>query len=270
MGKRRCVAAPKLLDLRAGKLMEEFGAGRPTPGSGSAAALQGVFGSNMVLAICQLTNTRAKQVTRRLEAQYISDVIRRRHLGALEELVQKDNDVFAEAMAARMKLQSAKTGRRSLAQLASGRLRAATELPIAIADHCLEVARLGMQMFDIGYSAARGDAGAGISAAIAGATTALCVVYQNMTKFRRGRWASKVLRRCEEIWQRIEALQTQLSQRMGRFRDQIIFAQMGQADLFAMSTASASIPIRANGPTLRIRRRETSETTRPPATKRFA
>jgi formiminotetrahydrofolate cyclodeaminase len=222
----------KLMMLPTAKLMDEFGAGRPTPGSGSAAALQGLLACNMVLASCRLTVQKAPQPQRRLEAAYLANIIETKHIRQLDNLVQKDADLFAQAIDARKTHKAAKTGceRQRLAAKARRRLVTATELPLQVSEHCLKVAQLGFQMFDIGYSAARGDPGAGVAAAIAGANTALCVIFQNLSKFRGGKWAAALLKKCDEIRDRISAAQSELLRRIARLRDVVIQEFEGQAN----------------------------------------
>lgn len=223
--------------------MDSFGAGQPTPGSGSASALQGVLACSMILACARLTADRANTPQRRLESAYVAEIVQARHEPILRALVQRDSTAFARAINARTDMhKQTKPGRRKAAAAKARRLlKTATNIPLTIVQHCLAVARLGIQMFDIGYKAARGDPGTGVSAALAGAFGALFVTFQNLTKFRETQWSLDIRRKCEGYWSDALKVLEELLSRVSRLRDEVDAAWSGQMRLALLPVEGSAV-----------------------------
>jgi formiminotetrahydrofolate cyclodeaminase len=62
---------PDLLKLDTQALLAAFGAGNPTPGSGSAAALNGALACELIATSAQLTMAKTDAVRRKQESQYV-------------------------------------------------------------------------------------------------------------------------------------------------------------------------------------------------------
>jgi len=81
---------------------------------------------------------------------------------------------------------------------ASDKLQQATEILFEIVELSFQVLDNGLSIWNIGFQPAMGDAGAGISAALAAITTCLLVANVNLRSARSG-WARDAKSRCDEI-----------------------------------------------------------------------
>jgi formiminotetrahydrofolate cyclodeaminase len=209
-----------LISLPTSQLLTKFGSGGHKPGSGSAAALLGLIGCKLIQTVVSLSSGREQykgveaQLT--LANQDILDGIE----PILMAAVQEDSEQFDKVIGSRRlrDLATEKVERRHLSELALAELRAATEIPLRIAEACLKVAEKGLVVFDLGFKAARGDSGVAISSALAGAAGSLSIIYLNLTSFKGGEWAIDVRQKADAISLRVQALQVQLSRGSHGFR----------------------------------------------------
>lgn len=187
------------LALSASELLAEFGAGRPSPGSGSAAALMGLLSASLVSTVCSLSFARTgdPNIRQTLEAHRV-----RADGGISAELrllFQEDAEVFDQVVVYRKRRDAAAEGAESQVngELALEQLRRATEIPQRIGDLCIELVEIALEIHQLGYRAVRGDSIAAASAALAGARTSHYVVRMNLESFGNGDWES--LHRAEEM-----------------------------------------------------------------------
>src|SRR6185295_8275246 len=156
------------------------------------------------------------------QAQFIATQITDRFEPALYDAFQKDAEAFHQVIEAR-KQRDAETDprrKRELGDEALERLRRATEVPLGVCRDCLSVAELGLSIYDIGFRGARGDSGAAVSVSLAGALSALFVVYLNLTSFRSGAWAQEIRREADELFRTAQQLQEALFSRTTVLRSQ--------------------------------------------------
>lgn len=219
--------ARQLLDQPASSLLAEFGAGNPTPGSGSAAALNGILAAKLVRTVC-LKTTQKEQAQGQKDSRL--DYILKQ-AGEIEVRLsknfQKDSDQFQEIVDLRRKrdLEPDREQATKIARLANDKLMDINDLVFAIADDCLKLVDLAHAAFDEGWPHIRGDAGAALSSAIAGALSCAFVVGLNAKTLRRRKASSSLVKRCERLRDEIASKQalalqcvTQLS---GEARDAI-------------------------------------------------
>lgn len=125
----------KLLELSTKELLKKFGSGNHKPGSGSAAALQGMLSAQLISTVIELTNDekrRDKYAVALPRLLQIYKDIEDRIYPQLERLFQEDSTQFGKAIELRMardKEEDSKIKQR-LAQQAQRALVPATELPI--------------------------------------------------------------------------------------------------------------------------------------------
>lgn len=207
----RKTKAPMLLQLPAGELLQEFGAGNPVPGSGSAAALNGALACSLIATSAKLTMSRSKDRHRQAESEYIL-----RQVGAhdpiLRSLVQEDSETFGKVIEARRARDAARTdaSRRKHTATARSALRECTKVAMKVVTECLVVARLGLIMVRIGYHAAKGDPAAGTSNALAGATGAICAILVNLKSTRGAPWAVQMYQLASEAFEETRKIQEDL------------------------------------------------------------
>jgi formiminotetrahydrofolate cyclodeaminase len=198
-----------LIELPTTKLLEKFGSGAHSPGSGSAAALMGLIGCRLIVTVASLTLRKSRYKGSHSRISFIADKINQDLDPLLRELFQRDAEVFDQVIKARLARDAATDDRekRRYAEFALERLREATEIPFQLGDACLELIDYGAAMFDMGFKDARGDMGAAISAAVAGAMSAVFVINLNLKSFRGSEWAVQQRKRCDEFHQRLSRKQ---------------------------------------------------------------
>jgi formiminotetrahydrofolate cyclodeaminase len=169
------------LQRNAGDLLDLFAAGRNTPGAGSAAALGGAIAGGLLETVARHTLKAAQSGKRtavyapfheRAEALLAMASERGRLLrGAVEE----DAAAFERFWQARTE----------------ETLRHATEIPIGIAEHCLALAEIGIELYDRGFRNARGEAGAAALSAVANGEAAAFCAWLNLKFAGAAAWAEE-------------------------------------------------------------------------------
>lgn len=181
----------ELLELRALDLLERFGDGEHKPGSGSAAALNGMLACQLVITVAKLTVNRDsyQRVTKR--AEQIRLRIEKSLEPSLRRMFGEDSIEFGKVFAARQFRDQVSKGSRiwwDRERAHLSHLKSATDLPLEIARSCLAVCRIAVEVFDIGYRCARGDTCVALSSALSGAKGALSIIYLNLRSFRANDW----------------------------------------------------------------------------------
>ncbi|MDR3405706.1 MAG: cyclodeaminase/cyclohydrolase family protein [Chthoniobacter sp.] len=209
-------SSAQLLSLPTDQLLEKFGSGNHKPGSGSAAALLGLLSCKLLQTVVSLTKDRAQyqeaQPQLTLANQQVADTIE----PFLIHAVQQDAIHFDRVIQARRSRDAEKDPKikRQLRDRARAELRVATEIPMAIAEHSLELADKAFAVFDLGFKSARGDSGVAISAALSGATGALFIVFLNLASFGGSEWAIRMREKAHELQARAQRLQLELFKRV--------------------------------------------------------
>lgn len=148
-------------------LLRLFGSGEPIPGSGAAAALQGLLAAYLLLTVIQISREKkSQQDNTRILAQYayqISSWI----VPRLRFLFLEDIRVFGEVVPLRKARDTSSGSTRSAVTRKLNRQTAeATAIPDLIAEQASELFAMGEFLYVHGYSAVRGDSGAAMSAAL--------------------------------------------------------------------------------------------------------
>jgi formiminotetrahydrofolate cyclodeaminase len=164
-----------LLDHSVSDLLGLFAAGRTTPGAGSAAALTGAVAGSLIQAA-------ARYAIRVADKAGAEKPFGERAAAILEEAgersrrlsmaVGEDSEAFRQFWQTRTE----------------EALRLATDIPIDIAEHCLALAEMGLELYDHGYQNARGEAAAASLGAIAGGEAALYAASLNLASAGRAGW----------------------------------------------------------------------------------
>ena len=201
-------------------LLDEFGAGRHKPGSGSAAALLGLVACKMMQTVVTVTLRNPQYVANFAQIKFVGEALTSRHEPFFRDAVQRDSiqfDRYYQAMQARRAINDPIEKRR-LNDRCREELMPETEIPLEIAQHALETAERGMVVYDIGARHARGDSGVAVSAALSSCSGALFIVYLNLLQFREGRWATTMRTNADSIAVRFQALQFEQFRRVSRIQ----------------------------------------------------
>lgn len=201
----------KLLDIATGKLLEKFGAGNHKPGSGSASAFQGMLSAQMLLTVIDLTNDpkRRKNYAKSLPNLIrIKQEIESRIYTQLESLFQTDSEQFDRVIKLREQrdkepdvLQQSR-----LSEKAQEALKPATQIPLEIAELCLELGDFAAEVFDYGFKSARGDSGVALNSAASGVASCLSIVDLNLISLPLDEWMEGIRQRKKNVKSRYERL----------------------------------------------------------------
>jgi formiminotetrahydrofolate cyclodeaminase len=214
------VSSINLIDLPTQQLLEKFGAGGHKPGSGSAAALSGILAAKLIVTVATLTRQRDSYVAAHRDAEFITEQIKGRLDPALSFAFQRDAEIFDQVIIARRRRDEERdpVRKRELADAARDLLQQATEIPLGVCRDCLRLVEFGLSMFDIGFKSARGDSGTAVSATLAGAFSALFIVYLNLRSFRSREWTRRARQEADDLMRLALQLQDTLFSRVTELR----------------------------------------------------
>jgi formiminotetrahydrofolate cyclodeaminase/Zn-dependent peptidase ImmA (M78 family) len=187
----------KLIDIPAGKLLDKFGAGNHKPGSGSAAAYNGMLSAQLIKTVIEIT-TEDKRLAEYgeyfLKLEKMKSRIETHIYPSLATLFQKDSEQFDKAIKLRKRRDNHpdKEIKKKLSQEALQELKPATEMPIEIAKLCKELAYFAAYVFDNGYRAVRGDSGVALHGAVAAIGGCLAIIDLNLISFGSDDWVRKI------------------------------------------------------------------------------
>ena len=151
-----------LLGFTTRKLLKKFGAGNHKPGSGSAAAFQGMISAKLLVTVIQLANLtthRAKYLKFLPELLDMRLAINDRIFPELANLFQDDSIQFGKTISLRKRrnAEADLVAKNHLARRALHELKVSIDIPLKIAELCIELARIAAFVFDNGFQSARGD-----------------------------------------------------------------------------------------------------------------
>lgn len=177
----------------------------PEPGGGAASALAAAIGAALVSMVANLTLGKEKYADVQDRIAGLLDASERVRK-TLEDLVQKDTEVYGVlAVAFKMPRESdAEKAERDIAVQAA--LKEATMIPYAIAEQCLEVAKLSEVAADTGNVGAVSDAGVAALLAEAAARCAALNVKINLTSIKDRRFADEKWSGIQDILSRSSIL----------------------------------------------------------------
>lgn len=202
-----------LLESTTERLLEKFGAGNHKPGSGSAAAFQGMLSAKLLVTVISLTNEekrRDKYKTVLPQLLKMETAIHERIFPNLTSLFHKDAIQFGKTINAREKRDQEKDlfKKNKLGKKALDELRVSTEIPIQIAELCIELAEIAEFVFEKAFQSARGDSQVGFSGSVAGLAGCLSIIQLNLLSFGCDEcmWTSKVINQAKELKHRYQEL----------------------------------------------------------------
>lgn len=210
------------LQMPAHQLLDEFGAGQDTPGSGSAAALIGVIACKLLRTVITLTRERETYKNVFSQLHLIDRSVVERIEPFLIKAIQQDSDQFHKVIIERCSRNEATDPkeRRKHRDRALATLRKATEITLDTAHHTLELAEHALSVFDLGFRSARGDSGVAVTAALSATLGALCVIYLNFKSFGGGRWELRTRDDADALLTRVRSLQDEWFMRVTRLQEE--------------------------------------------------
>ncbi|MBX2968271.1 MAG: cyclodeaminase/cyclohydrolase family protein [Cyclobacteriaceae bacterium] len=186
------------------QLLDKFGAGHHKPGSGSAAALQGLLSAQLIRTVIDLsTDEKRRDSLKDHQEEFlkIKAEIESRIYPELEQFLQQDSEQFDKTI----KLRIARDNeinperKREFAKQALEELKPATEIPIKIARLCAELAQFATFIFDHGFKSVRGDSGVALNGAISAIGGCLSIIDLNLLSFTSTKWAKGITEDSNQI-----------------------------------------------------------------------
>jgi len=195
----------KLTELTVRDFIAELGAGTPTPGGGSVAALCGALGSGLAAMVAGLTLGKERYRDRWAtmeEVKQAADELGRRFL----DLVQEDTDAYQGVLVSLRLPKSSneeKASRQTALQVAFKR---AASVPLETLRASERLAHLAKASVEKGTPSALTDAGAALHLARAAAGIAAANVKVNVADIVDDRFANECMREVEARLRRVAAL----------------------------------------------------------------
>ena len=201
MSKKKKTESDNYLDKSARNLLKEFGEGSHIPGSGSANALSALVALGMMETVCIITLRKKKFENIHKYFQSFQEQLSEKFKPLLEELFQKDIEVFDQVMEFRLKKHSAteEADRESFLSKELENLRIATDIQIQICEICLELFESATAIFDRGFKAVRGDSGVAISGLLSASFGSLFVIFLNLKSFPKSLWLTETQAKAESL-----------------------------------------------------------------------
>lgn len=210
MTQQELVDKPKdLLALPTTELLSAFGAGRATPGSGSAAALMGLLASKLILTVCTISGEKDECNDSHRAFEYIAKQISSEIEPRLKDLFEQDAQAFDKVVALRKLRDQAKDqqDRAKYSREANELLEIATDYAIEVAEQCLRLIDHGVTIFENGWPAVRGDSGASISSAVAGVMSGIFIISLNLKTLRNRSYAKSKIHKLNELHGQLQSKQ---------------------------------------------------------------
>ncbi|WP_435014166.1 cyclodeaminase/cyclohydrolase family protein [Xanthomonas arboricola] len=198
-----------LLARPAGELLNDFGAGKASPGSGSAAALMGLLAAKLLVTVCDKSLSKPECKKSESVLAYIKQQIEAIE-PRLVDLFEKDAREFDEVVALRIARDKADSPQEKskLSRQSQELLETATDNAFQIIEHCMKLIDHGVVVFESGWHAVRGDSGAALSAAIAGVMSSIFIANLNIKTLNGRKYAIENLSRCNDFYSELVAKQT--------------------------------------------------------------
>ncbi len=215
-----------LLDLPVNQLLIKFGAGEHKPGSGSAAALQGMLSAQLIQTVIALTLDPKRQDRYKKwidDLQAAKSEIHDRIHPRLEKLFQMDSTHFDKAIKLRTKrdAEEDRVEKKKLTEEALAALIPATEIPVEIALICGELAEYSALIFDVGFKSARGDSGVAMSCAISAMSGCLSIIDLNLLSFVPNEWSKNIESQVKRIRKKYNVLSIKREESFNRLREEV-------------------------------------------------
>ena len=189
--------------------LDKLASSSPEPGGGSASALAAAIGAALVSMVANLTVGKQKYADVQDQIGELvknSEAVRAR----LQELVQEDTEVYGVLSKAFKMPRDTDDDKAKRADAIQAACKDATMVPYAIAEQCLEVARLSEVAADIGNVGAVSDAGVAVLLADASAQCAALNVKINLSTitdsaFNEEKWSgiTDILSRTADLKDRV-------------------------------------------------------------------
>ena len=189
--------------------MNRFGAGRASPGSGSASALLALLAAKMELTVCEISSGKEECSENRTDFEFIRNEIFDKIEPNLKQLFEDDARDFERVVELRKARNRARTPNAKSAKQreALDLLEVANGYAIGIAEDGLRLMEFGILLFETGWHAIKGDSGVAISSSMASVMSCIFVINLNIETLKRRKYALEAKVQLDSIESRLTRLQ---------------------------------------------------------------
>jgi len=169
----------RLTDKPVSQFLDALASSAPAPGGGSVAALSGALGAALLSMVCNLTVGKKKYANVEQDIKAIlekSESLRHK----LADLLQADVQAYTAVSQAMKMPRATEEEKAARAETLQKALKGATEVPLQIAEACVEVIALCQPAAEKGNKNAVSDAGVAILMAEAGLRSAALNILINL------------------------------------------------------------------------------------------
>lgn len=149
-----------LTGLKISEFLDKLGSNEPAPGGGSAAALAGAMGANLLTMVCALTEGKKGYEDYAEECAAARGAIGETAT-RLQQLVDEDTEAFNELMAAFKMPKKGKENKAARSRAIQEATKKATQTPLEVAELCRDTLRRAPRLAEIGNKNAISDVGVG-------------------------------------------------------------------------------------------------------------
>lgn len=201
----------ELLNRPTNQLLNDFGAGRASPGSGSAAALLSLLAAKMINTVCEISTKKPECEVSKKEFEFIIKVIKEEIEPRLKQLFELDAKDFEKVVSLRVKRDGAEsqTEKTKYTKESLDLLEIATNYTFEVGEISIRLMSFGVVMFEKGWHAVRGDSGVSLSAAMSGVMSAIFIANLNLKTLKKRKYAKENMARCQSLQDNLNKLQAQ-------------------------------------------------------------
>lgn len=205
------------LNVPATELFDAFGKGSHIPGSGSASALSGLIGVELMKTVCKLSIGRKGYEENNTEFEYILKQLDNEFSDQFRSLFNNDIKIFHKVSYHRRQRDLSPPKSKEYEKhrnLSIENLRDATDIPLEICETSIQLINNAIFLFDNGFKSARGDSGVAISNLLSAAQGALFVVFLNLKTFQKSKWKDEKMDKSVSLALRFTQVQKEAYKRV--------------------------------------------------------
>lgn len=219
-----------LLAIPMKDLLSKFGEGSHKPGSGSAAALQGILSAQLLVTVIDLTRVRNNNGLYDHvldEFDFYKNEIIERIIPELENWFQVDSEKFDKVITARSLRDQEKDSwrKKGYAEEALKELQECTEIPIEISKLGLELAEYSCNVFNEGFKSARGDSAVSLFGSLATVSGCISIIDLNLLSFQNQEWTQSISEKLALIRQKHSKIFTEAQSSQEKLREEEVHNQ---------------------------------------------
>lgn len=205
------------LNLPVNDLIDAFAAGGAVPGSGTGVAVVGAISGAFISTVASLTL--AKKIDRYIPFHPRAAFILKKSgelVRSLKAAADEDSALFQKVIESRIARDrtSNPKEREVLHQLGLAYQKKATDLPLQMAEDCLVLSGFGLELYEKGFQAVRGDSAVATSCARAAAQGALTIVNLNLKPFTNIPWAKSCRKIASNLFIKSQLLEMQFGKHL--------------------------------------------------------